>query len=101
MARIARLNRTLRADHTGLVLFDTLNGYLHPADNPAKIAFLQAHHILPNLQRLLEGARAAGLTAFYPAGAHDPSGIDSVDRLTDTDMDLGQGGSADKPIRPH
>jgi nicotinamidase-related amidase len=101
MAKIARLDKRLTADHTGLVLFDALNGYLHPAGNPSKVAFLKEHNILPNLQRLLTGARKARLTTFYPSGAHAPDGSDSVDRLTDTDMDLGQGGSADKPIRPH
>jgi nicotinamidase-related amidase len=101
MAKIARLEKRLDAGHTGLVLFDALNGYLHPTDNLAKVAFLKAHSILPNLQRLLAGARRSGLTAFYPAGAHAPDGSDSVDRLTDTDMELSQGGGADTPIRPH
>ncbi len=101
MAKIARLDKYLGAHRTGLVLFDALNGYLHPTNDPAKLAFLKTHNILPNLQRLLMGARKAGLTTFYPAGAHAPDGADSVDRLTDTDMHLGKGGSADKPIRPH
>jgi ureidoacrylate peracid hydrolase len=101
MAKIARLEKRLNAGHTALVLFDALNGYLHPASDPAKVAFLKQRNILPNLQRLLQGARKAGLTTFYPAGAHAPDGADAVDRLTDTDMDLGQGGSVDKPIRPH
>jgi nicotinamidase-related amidase len=101
MARIERLEKRLGACHTALVLFDALNGYLHPANDPAKVEFLKTHNILAHLQRLLAGARKAGLTTFYPAGAHAPDGSDSVDRLTDTDMDLGQGGSAEKPIRPH
>lgn len=100
MAKIARLEKHLRAGRTGLVLFDALNGYLHPAD-PKKVAFLAEHNILPNLQRLLAGARKVGMTAFYPAGAHAPGGVDSVDRLTDTDMNLQPGGSAAAPIRPH
>jgi nicotinamidase-related amidase len=100
MAKIARLEKTLGAGHTGLVLFDALNGYLHP-ESPAKQEFLAKRNILANLERLLNGARRAGLTAFYPAGAHAPDGSDSVDRLTDTDMDLNEGGGADKPIRPH
>src|SRR5581483_12242321 len=87
--------------HTGLVLFDALHGYLHPAD-PEKRAFLETHNILASLQRLLAGARRAGLTVFYPAGAHAPDGSDTVDRLTDTDMELRDlshsGGAA---IRPH
>jgi ureidoacrylate peracid hydrolase len=100
MAKIARLEKTLGAGHTGLVLFDALNGYLHP-ENPAKQEFLAKRNIIPNLQRLLAGARRARLTTFYPAGAHAADGSDSVDRLTDTDMDLNPGGSAEKPIRPH
>ena len=100
MARISRLEKNLGAGHTGLVLFDALNGYLHP-ESPAKQEFLAKHSIIANLERLLKGARRAGLTTFYPAGAHAPDGSDSVDRLTDTDMDLNPRGSADKPIRPH
>src|SRR4249919_2575058 len=100
MAKIARLERQLSAGRTGLVLFDALNGYLHP-ENPEKVRFLAERSILPTMQRLLAGARKAGMTTFYPSGAHAADGSDSVDRLTDTDMDLGQGGSAEKPIRPH
>ena len=100
MAKIARLDPQLRASHTGLILFDALNGYLHPA-NPKKVAFLSERNILPNLQKLLAGARRAGMTTFYPAGAHGADGVDSVDRLTDTNMDLEPGGSAEAPIRPH
>jgi ureidoacrylate peracid hydrolase len=98
MAKIARLKKSLGADHTGLVLFDALRGYLHPSD-PGKIKFLEERRILPNLQRLLHGARKAGITAFYPAGAHAPDGSDWVERLTDTDMDL-NAGAADRPIKP-
>src|SRR5262245_58148696 len=100
MAKISRLEKNISAGHTGLVLFDALNGYLHP-ELPAKQEFLAKRNIIANLERLLVGARRAGLTTFYPAGAHAPDGSDSVDRLTDTDMDLNPGGSADKPIRPH
>ncbi|MSP94282.1 MAG: cysteine hydrolase [Alphaproteobacteria bacterium] len=100
MAKIARLEKQLRAGQTALMLFDALNGYLHPAD-PKKVQFLADRNILPNLQRLVAGARKVGMTAFYPAGAHAPGGVDSVDRLTDTDMNLQPGGSADNPIRPH
>jgi nicotinamidase-related amidase len=100
MANISRLERTLRRGNAGLVLFDALNGYLHPND-AKKRAFLEERSILKNLQRLLAGARRAGLTTFYPSGAHAADGSDTVERLTDTDMDLAPLGSADKPIRPH
>jgi nicotinamidase-related amidase len=99
MAKISRLDKNLRAETTGLVLFDALHGYLHPQD-PGKVRFLEERNILPNLKRLLDGARKVGMTTFYPAGAHAEDGSDTVARLTDTDMDLSPGGGADKPIKP-
>lgn len=93
MAIISRMEPTLGPDHTGLILFDSLNGYLHPKD-PKKRAFLEERHILRNMTRLLRGARRAGLTTFYPSGAHAADGSDTVARLTDTDMNL-------NPIDPH
>ncbi len=99
MARISRLNKNLSASSTGLIMFDALNGYLHPAD-PKKVQFLAERNILPNMQRLITGARKVGMNTFYPSGAHAEDGSDVVTRLTDTDMDLGPGGSADKPIVP-
>lgn len=99
MARISRLNPKLPGQTTGLIMFDALNGYLHPAD-PKKVQFLAERNILPNMQRLIAGARSVGMTTFYPSGAHAEDGSDVVARLTDTDMDLGPGGSADKPIVP-
>jgi len=100
MANISRLEKSLGRSHTGLILFDALLGYLHPSD-PKKQAFLEEHNILKNLRRLLEGARRAGLTTFYPAGAHAADGSDTVERLTDTDMDLRPLTGGDKPIVPH
>jgi nicotinamidase-related amidase len=99
MATISRLDKSLDRSHTALVLFDALHGYLHPAD-PDKRAFLERHGIVPNLQRLLAGARRAGLTVFYPWGAHAPGGTDTVARLTDTDMDLARSEGAAAPIKP-
>jgi nicotinamidase-related amidase len=99
MAKVARLKKELSASHTGLILFDTLHGYLHPED-PEKQRFLAERNILPNLTKLHDGARKVGMTTFYPAGAHAPDGSDSVARLTDTDMELKPGGGAEKPIFP-
>ena len=95
---MSTLNTALSRSNTALVLFDALNGYLHPRD-PAKVAFLEELNILKNLQRLLAGARRAGLTTFYPSGAHAADGSDTVARLTDTDMDLTPI-TGDKPIKP-
>jgi nicotinamidase-related amidase len=99
MAVISRTESTLGPDHTGLVLFDTLHGYLHPTD-AKKRAFLKEHKILPNMKRLLVGARKAGLTTFYPMGQHAADGSDTVARLTDTDMDLNPGGARKGTIKP-
>ena len=96
MAVISRLVRPLTANHTALVLFDALHGYLHPKEE-AKRRFLAEHNILANMQRLLAGARKAGLVTFYPMGAHAPDGSDWVERLTDTDMNLNPIG--DKTIK--
>jgi ureidoacrylate peracid hydrolase len=87
MAIISRMEPTLGPDHTGLILFDSLNGYLHPKD-PKKRKFLEERNILRNMTRLLKGARRAGLTTFYPSGAHAADGSDTVARITDTDMNL-------------
>lgn len=87
MAAKTKIVETLGPDHTALVLFDSLNGYLHPED-PKKRAFLKERNILPNMTKLLRGARRAGLRVFYPCGDHAADGSDFVVRLTDTDMDL-------------
>ena len=83
----------LSAANVGLVLFDVLNGYLHPKDE-AKQAFLAERSIIANQQRLLTAARAVGITTFYPIGLHAADGSDTVARLTDTDMELRPRGEA-------
>jgi ureidoacrylate peracid hydrolase len=100
MARVSRLEKNLAASRTGLVMFDTLNGYLHPSD-PAKQKFLDERNILPNMQRLVAAARKVGINTFYPSGAHAADGSDSVARLTDTDMELNPISGAQKPPRFH
>jgi ureidoacrylate peracid hydrolase len=99
MAIISRMEPTLGPDHTGLILFDSLNGYLHPKD-AKKRKFLAERNILPNMVQLLMGARKAGLTTFYPSGAHAADGSDTVARLTDTDMNLNPISAKNKSIAP-
>lgn len=99
MARVSRLDKSLSASRSGLILFDALNGYLHPA-NPEKQTFLAERNILTNMQRLLSGARAVGMNTFYPSGAHAADGSDTVARLTDTDMELRPLRGGDAPIKP-
>jgi nicotinamidase-related amidase len=81
------LNPSLSSDRAGLVLFDTLHGYLPPADEQ-KAANLEKWGILENMARLVQGAHDAGVTVFYGAADHAGDGADIASRLTDTDMDL-------------
>lgn len=99
MARVSRLDPKLSAARTGLIMFDALNGYLHP-DNPEKVKFLAERNILPNMQRLIAGARKVGMTVFYPSGAHAADGSDTVARLTDTDMELRPLNGSAQTIKP-
>ena len=99
MARTSRLDKHLSAQRTGLIMFDALNGYLH-SGNPEKEKFLAERNIIANMQRLVAGAHAVGMTVFYPSGAHNPDGSDTVARLTDTDMELRPMTADMKPIKP-
>lgn len=97
MARIARLESELSAKTTGLVLFDVLNGFLHPPDQEGQ-DYLKANNILSNLQRLLAAARGVGMTTLYPMGAHAADGSDTVVRRTSTNQNLGP--FVEKPAKP-
>ncbi len=89
MAVTSRGKPTLGPDHTGLVVFDALNVFMKPKNNPEKRAFLKQHNIIGNIKKVLTGARKAGLTSFYSAAGYEADGSDVVlDRLTDTDMEL-------------
>lgn len=81
------LDPSLAADRAGVVMFDALNGYLHPED-PVKEQHLRDWHIRENMRALVSGAHAAGLTLFYASGDHAADGADIATRLTDTDMEL-------------
>ena len=87
MANLSRLEPTLRADHTALILFDCLHGFLYPPDLARRKRIKDAN-IVSNLTRLLRAARRAGMTTFYPCVSYAPDGSDVVQRLTDTDNDL-------------
>jgi nicotinamidase-related amidase len=87
MAKISRLDEKLTADTTGLILFDVLNGFLHPSD-PDSQRYVKEHKIIENLQRLLFAARSKGITTFYPTGAHAADGSDTVVRRTSTNQKL-------------
>ena len=87
MASTIDLDPSLAKGRAALVLFDTLNGYLHPSD-PVKEENLKRWGIRENMSRLLKGAHDAGLVVFYGAADHAADGADTATRLTDTDMEL-------------
>lgn len=99
MAGRIDLDPSLTKDRTALVLFDTLNGYLHPSD-PAKEANLKKWKIRENMARLVGGAHDAGLKVFYAAADHAADGADVATRLTDTDMDLKPWGDRERGFMP-
>lgn len=87
MAKISRLDERLTAETTGLILFDCLNGFLHPSNSDSR-KYVQENKLIENLQRLLFAARAKGMVTFYPAGAHAADGSDTVVRRTSTNQRL-------------
>ncbi len=93
------LNPSLSRDRAAIIMFDALNGYLHPSD-PAKEQNLRNWKIRENMQRLLSGARANGLVTFYPSGDHAADGSDVAVRLTDTDMELQPWGDRTPSFNP-
>ncbi|MDX1484303.1 MAG: cysteine hydrolase [Alphaproteobacteria bacterium] len=99
MARNFDLDPALTKDRAALVLFDTLNGYLHP-DDPVKEENLKNWRIRENMTRLVNGAHDAGLIAFYAAADHAADGADVATRLTDTDMDLNPWGERERRFLP-
>ncbi len=90
---------TLGPDHTGLILFDTLAGYLHP-DDDAKAKALAEWGVLENMQRLVATARGLGVKVFYTHADHSADGSDTVPRLSDTDMDLNPWGARVRSFLP-
>ena len=64
---------------TGIVVFDMLEAY--------RPAIEQAGTVAP-VQRLLAGARAAGVPIFWARADHRPDGADFARTLTDTDQQL-------------
>ena len=99
MASTTILDPSLAKDRAALVLFDTLNGYLHPSD-PVKEENLQRWEIRENMSRLLKGTHDAGLMVFYGAADHAADGADVATRLTDTDMDLKPWGDRERRFLP-
>ncbi len=99
MTSTIALDPSLAKDRAALVLFDTLNGYLHPSD-PVKEENLKRWGIRENMSRLVKGAHDSGLMVFYAAADHAADGADVATRLTDTDMDLNPWGDRERRFMP-
>ena len=56
-------------ERTGMLFFDALNVYLHPAE-PGARAKVQASGMIPRLARLNEICRGAGMAIFYAQADH-------------------------------
>lgn len=93
------LEPSLDKSRAAVIMFDSLNGYLHPED-PRKEENLRNWRIRENMQRLVEGAHANGLMVFYACGDHAADGSDIATRLTDTDMELRPWGGRDRTFNP-
>jgi ureidoacrylate peracid hydrolase len=87
----------LGKDRAALLLFDTLQAYLHPSD-PALRAELVQLGVPQNQRRLLDGARAAGMRIFFARADHSADQSDVVPRLSDTDMALRPWSDPAKPF---
>ena len=62
-------------EKTALLFFDTLNGYMHPAD-PERAAKVEASGIIGRMQQLEAGCRDAGIAVFYGQADHREDGKD-------------------------
>lgn len=74
------MNTTYSTANSALILVDVLNDFL--ADD-GKLAgkigpMVEKHHLKQNLQRLLDGARKAGLPVFYAPHGADEHSFDGV-----------------------
>jgi len=67
---------------TGMIFFDKLNIYLHPAD-PARRAAVDASGVVPRMKRISDACRGAGIAIFYPAADHRPDHKDFAPQIVD------------------
>ena len=72
---------------TGLVFFDMLNCYIHPAD-PEKERRIAQTGVVDRSVQMAQAARQAGIPIFYTNGAYRPDGSDYGRVITDADMEM-------------
>jgi nicotinamidase-related amidase len=74
------------AGKTGMLFFDTLNGYLHPTDRSAQAA-IEASGAIPAMVRISRACREAGIAIFYAEADHRPDGRDFSPHIVDQGYD--------------
>jgi nicotinamidase-related amidase len=84
---------------TGLLFFDSLRGYLEPAD-PAVRAEVERLGVVPAMVKLNRGVRAAGIPVFYAQPDHRPDHRDFVPIVVDKGYAAG-GASPSLLTPPH
>jgi nicotinamidase-related amidase len=75
-------NYPIVPERTGMLFFDTLNVYLHPAE-AAERAKVRASGIIPRLARLNEICRSAGVSIFFAQADHRVDHRDFVALVAD------------------
>jgi ureidoacrylate peracid hydrolase len=75
-------NYSIAPARTGMLFFDTLNVYLHPAE-AAERAKVRASGVIPRLARLNKICRRAGITIFYAQADHRVDHRDFVALVAD------------------
>jgi len=79
---------------TAMLFFDTLNTYYHP-DGPDAPLSGEAAAVVPQLQRMNQACRAAGIAIFYGQADHRPDYKDFAPLI----VDLGYDGKPGEPPR--
>ena len=69
-------------EKTAMLFFDTYNAALHPAD-PVRAARAAEWGVIPNLQRINQACRTAGIPIFYAQADHRPDLKDFVSHVVD------------------
>ena len=70
---------------TGMVFFDALNRYLHPAD-PARQKALNESGVVQRMAKMKQACDKVGIPSFYPAADHRPDGKDWARQVVDRGM---------------
>ena len=70
-------------EKTAMLFFDTYNAALHPND-PIRRARAAEWGVIPKLERIDQGCRAAGIPVFYAQADHRPDLKDFTSHLVDT-----------------